>query len=589
MFNGNRKLYLLVWAIASVSIQAADPPADRFAVSNLEVRYLDQNWSTEESLDFYSIQQGSPLMRKVFFDALEQPESQSLFRDSDYLASFGFLKQKPHSQNPDGYPIGFVANVAIEVNCALCHTSRLIHNNVEYRIDGNQAITDSHAWLDALAKSLELTVADAPTLESLKDLLPTDVISLDQQKRFGRFAKRILGKDNARVSQLYPLVYMLTRDYKRRQRYNDYNHFGKQLTSGERATANYDRYGFGRLDALGAILNQACAEDLSISENAAPADAPVNYPAIWDAPQHSHVQWNGAVENKKRLGPLGRNAGQVVGVFGLLEVDGDEFIGYDSSIRFDELNKAEELITTLWSPKWPTEFGIDETLVARGKEVYAESCFDCHAAMDRTDPNRQPNDVLVPIKGIWHGFPELGTDARTASNFQRREAKVGTLAGRFKGAPFGPRFPPGADTLVPAREILSHVVARSIIRSFVPWRDELTLDSEGNATEAFLATEDPTSKLMVYKARPLNGVWASAPYLHNGAVLNMVELLTPSSRRANFKTGTVEYDPSTMGFKDEGSFTLDTTVPGNSNSGHVYGAGLSDDDKKALLEYIKTL
>jgi hypothetical protein len=133
------------------------------------------------------------------------------------------------------------------------------------------------------------------------------------------------------------------------------------------------------------------------------------------------------------------------------------------------------------------------------------------------------------------------------------------------------------------------VVARSIVRSFVPWREELTLDSEGNALEMFLAAEDPSSTLMVYKARPLNGVWSTAPYLHNGSVLNMVELLTPSNRRATFKTGTVEYDPLTMGFKDEGSFTFDTNIPGNSNSGHVYGASLSDDDKKAIFEYIKTL
>jgi hypothetical protein len=580
---------LVICLLLVVPVYAGEPPNDRHADSSLEVRYVEQNWSPQESLDFYSIQQGSPLIRKAFFDALEQPESQALFRDSDYLASFGFLKQHAHDQNPDGYPVGIVANVAIEVNCALCHTSRMVHNNVEYRIDGSQAVADAHAWLDALTKTLELTLIDAVSLDSLKEMLPTDEIVLDQQKKFGRFAKRIFKSDTARVSQLYPLVYMLERDYARRQRYNDYNHFGKQLSSTERSSVNYDQYGFGRLDALGAILNQACAEDLDNAENASPADAPVNYPSIWDAPQHSHVQWNGAVDNKKRLGPLGRNAGQVIGVFGLLETDGDEFIGYDSSIRFDELEKAEKLITTLWSPKWPAEFGLDLTLVARGKQVYEESCSDCHALMNRTDPSRNPRDVLVPIKGSWNGYPELGTDPRTASNFLRRQAKVGVLAGRFKGAPFGPRFPLDRDTLVPAREILSHVVARSIVRSFVPWREELTIDSQGNATEMFLAPEDHDSTLMVYKARPLNGVWSTAPYLHNGSVLNMVELLTPASRRPQFKTGTVEYDPSTMGFLDEGTFTFDTTSVGNSNKGHTYGAHLQEADKKALLEFIKTL
>lgn len=589
MFYGKKLSLLTIGVLTLNSIAIAQQPEDRYASSPMEVRYLSQNWSPQESIDFYAIRQGSPVMRKDFFDALEQPESTSLFRDPTYLASFGFLSQKPHASNPDGYPIGFVANTALEVNCALCHTSRLVHNNIEYRIDGSQAITDAHAWLDAIAQALELTVSDGPTLESLKEKLPTDVVSLDPQKRFGRFAKRLLKTDSARVSQIYPLVYVLNRDYQRLQRYNDYNHFGKELSQAERSTAKYERYGYGRLDALGAILNQACAEDLSVAENAAPANAPVNYPVIWDAPQHTHVQWNGAVDNKKLLGPLGRNAGQVVGVFGLLDVNGDAFLGYDSSIRFEELKKAESLITTLWSPKWPSEFGIDQTQVSRGRQVYADTCIKCHAVMDRTDPNRQPNDVRVPIKGTWKGFPELGTDSLTASNFQRRQAKVGPLAGRYQGAPFGPRFPQQADTLVPARDILSHVVARSIIRSIVPWRDELTLDSQGNATEMFLAPVDPTSELMVYKARPLNGVWSSAPYLHNGSVLNMEELLTPSARRAKFKTGSVEYDPATLGYKDDGLYTLDTTKLGNSNAGHEYGAGLATQDKKALLEYIKTL
>lgn len=582
-------LLSLVSVLLPCSLAVAQPPVNRYASSPMEVRYLDQNWTPQESLDFYAIRQGSPLLRKDFFDALEQPNSQALFRESSYLATFGFLSQKPHSNNPDGYPIGFVANTAIEVNCALCHTSRLLHNNIEYRIDGSQAMADTHLFLDALAQALELTVADSPTLENLKSQLPTDVVPLDPQTRFGRFSKRIFGTDNARVSQLYPLVYLLNRDFQRRQRYNDYNHFGKQLAAAERTTAKYTDYGFGRLDALGAILNQACAEDLKLPENAAPADAPVNYPVIWDAPQHSHVQWNGAVDNQKALGALGRNAGQVVGVFGLVEVDGDEFIGYDSSIRFKDLEKAEDLITTLWSPKWPSEFGVDQSLVNQGRQVYADSCVKCHAVMDRTDPSRKPHDRLIPIVGGWEGFPELGTDPRTASNFLRREAKVGALAGRYQGAPFGPRFPNSPLALVPARDILSHLVARSIVRSFVPWRDELTLDSQGNANEMFLAPEDPSSTLMVYKSRPLNGVWSSAPYLHNGSVRTMVELLTPSERAETFKTGTVDYDPRTMGFEDEGSYVFDTSVLGNSNAGHVYGAELSLGDKQALLEYLKTL
>ena len=72
--------------------------------------------------------------------------------------------------------------------------------------------------------------------------------------------------------------------------------------------------------------------------------------------------------------------------------------------------------------------------------------------------------------------------------------------------------------------------------------------------------------LIRYKARPLKRVWSTAPYLHNGSVLNMVELLTePAQRKPSFRVGTTAYDPSTLGFKDEGSFEFNTALPGNEN------------------------
>jgi hypothetical protein len=94
---------------------------------------------------------------------------------------------------------------------------------------------------------------------------------------------------------------------------------------------------------------------------------------------------------------------------------------------------------------------------------------------------------------------------------------------------------------------------------------------------------------MRYKARPLNGVWSSAPYLHNGSVRNLVELLTPADRQATFHVGTTEYDPATLGFRDAGPTVFDTSLPGNSNAGHTYASDLLPDDKQALLEYLKTL
>lgn len=96
----------------------------------------------------------------------------------------------------------------------------------------------------------------------------------------------------------------------------------------------------------------------------------------------------------------------------------------------------------------------------------------------------------------------------------------------------------------------------------------------------------PTGK---YWAAPMEGVWARAPYMHNGSVRTMWDLLTPPAQRpAKWRRGTTVYDREAMGFADGGNFAFDTTKSGNSAAGHDYGTGLSDAEKRELVEYLKT-
>ena len=96
-----------------------------------------------------------------------------------------------------------------------------------------------------------------------------------------------------------------------------------------------------------------------------------------------------------------------------------------------------------------------------------------------------------------------------------------------------------------------------------------------------------------YKARPLSGVWASAPYLHNGSVPSLREMLKPPAERATaFYVGSREYDPVAVGVAVDvqtHASRFDTTLPGNSNAGHTYGTALDAETKKDLLEYLKSL
>ena len=99
-----------------------------------------------------------------------------------------------------------------------------------------------------------------------------------------------------------------------------------------------------------------------------------------------------------------------------------------------------------------------------------------------------------------------------------------------------------------------------------------------------------------YVAAPLAGTWLNAPYLHNGSVPTLAALLEPVERRpARFYRGYDVYDAARVGFMSDGSAAeqrgelFDTTLSGNSNAGHLWGAGLPAESKRALLEFMKTL
>jgi cytochrome c553 len=99
-----------------------------------------------------------------------------------------------------------------------------------------------------------------------------------------------------------------------------------------------------------------------------------------------------------------------------------------------------------------------------------------------------------------------------------------------------------------------------------------------------------------YVAVSLEGLWLRAPYLHNGSVPSLADLLAPESERPRlFWRGYDVYDPVRVGFVSDGDRArrigtrFDTSLPGDSSAGHTYGTTLSPQQKNALIEYLKTL
>jgi hypothetical protein len=106
----------------------------------------------------------------------------------------------------------------------------------------------------------------------------------------------------------------------------------------------------------------------------------------------------------------------------------------------------------------------------------------------------------------------------------------------------------------------------------------------------------------VYKAAPRDGVWATAPFMHNGSVPNLYEMLVPAKERTKKFYYGREFDPVKVGLDTtaaSGQFLLDTELPGNSNAGHsfedsprgngVIGPLLTENERWALVEYLKSI
>lgn len=182
---------------------------------------------------------------------------------------------------------------------------------------------------------------------------------------------------------------------------------------------------------------------------------------------------------------------------------------------------------------------------------------------------------------------ELQTDPTAALAFAKRRAQPGPLAAKLAalGVTVGP------DGKVPVAALLNLVTSGIIQKDF-------TVNAFTPAKQlqyvGYRESLSPTvAQLTTYKARPLNGIAFTAPYLHNGAVPSIYQLLLPAAKRVKmFDVGSKRYDTKVLGYattRVAGSRTFDTTAVGNSNAGHEYGTSLPDPDRMALIEYLKTL
>jgi cytochrome c peroxidase len=579
------RLFLLAPALAALFLSACStdwhdhklkgPPGkaitgpDWYGDSAERLVWLDQGWSREDSNWFYTTTQGSQLLPYPFFIALEQERSTEPFRDVRHMQKYRYLPERPGPGNRDGLPIGFVADAgsslprklvkdqrSLGFTCAACHTTQINYQGTAMRIDGGPTMADFEGFLIALTGSLQATAKD--------------------DAKFSRFAAKVLGSgaDEAKKTELHA----------------ELRRVAAERAAYDKVNASNVAYGFARLDAFGRIFNNALT--LVDKRNGVKPNASVSYPHLWDSPREDVVQWTGIASNAG-IGPLTRNVGEVVGVFAHINPGSQPpDLGYTTSVRLRNLIALEDRLKGLESPVWPAKIlgRIDGGLKAKGAELFQQNCGKCHNEIDRDAPNRKAITTVWPIK-------DLETDPLTARNIIDGRGKTGFLKGTFEYVITGEHFGDEASALA----IVTNTVLRTLIGQVTPFRvseNERLIRLQGELINRKIDPKTIVSSSgdgakMQYKARPLNGIWATAPYLHNGSVPNLAELLLPADQRSKkFAIGRREFDPQNVGFQTAevpGVFTFDTSRAGNSNSGHTYGTTLSPEDRKALLEYLKSI
>jgi hypothetical protein len=250
-----------------------------------------------------------------------------------------------------------------------------------------------------------------------------------------------------------------------------------------------------------------------------------DFPSIWNQGQRETLKMNLHWDgNNVSLEERNRSAAMGTGI---TPPTGDR----------KSLKRVADWLRKLDAPVYP--FRINKELAGQGAPVYKKYCVECHGA-DGKDFRGEAVGKVVPIE-------DIGTDRRRLDSYTYDVAVNQNLI--FAG--YG-------------EERFSHF-----------------------------------RKTFGYANSPLDGVWLRAPYLHNGSVPTLRELLEPSSARpAKFYRGYDVYDQKKVGFvsdiaeeKGQKYFLYDTAEPGNSNKGHEgkrYGTELSNAEKEALVEYLKT-
>jgi len=527
--------------------------------SRSEASYLDQGWGYDTAQWWYHVSQGTVFMPYQWFTSLEQASGNELFAAADHLERLGFLADLPSASNPRGLPVGFSIRQLdwpskqywkgewVGFTCAACHTGQLRYHGQQIRIDGGPSHLDIETFGDELAAALIATATSVP--------------------RFTRFAMRVLATGAATTADDLQNSFQ---SFLREQQARSSLFEAAQDVAPEVSTVS----GLGRLDAVNRGGNLLLAAPLGEPKNYIPTTAPVSYPALWDTPYMDWVLYNASIRQ-----PMTRNVIEDLGVGA--PIDPTTFLSDKivHGVLMDSIVSIHRALTRLESPRSPEDLlgKIDLDKAGQGETIYRQNCAGCHVLIDRG--THQPfagsgaaGSAEISVTTV--PLDQIKTDPRQAVIFAARAISLAKIG--------GPASIPYMDA--------AKAVAGGIVEQ---WRNQSPANAQAE-NEVDKGRPNEFRGISAYRARPLNGTWATAPFLHNGSVPSLYDLLLPPAQRPKiFYIGSWEFDPVHVGVETgspfAGAFAFDTRLPGNANSGHEYGTSLSEPERMALIEFLKTL
>lgn len=345
-------------------------------------------------------------------------------------------------------------------------------------------------------------------------------------------------------------------------------------------------------------------------------------------------------------------------------------------VRFEELlrgtdpflatNAGDRKFNGLIAPRWShaqekfrgdPAWAIDGKLVEKGRDLYRAHCFECH----RGPVNDSEFDKKWPEDSFWtpenpdrtakneknwveiggrHYFnvvqlpvTEIGTDRQQSRVLTERRVHLPESLGvkpvddlnKMWGCGLLPDETSDPPFVLALMDVVGKTIDQWNVANGTPdkikqqmWGPRKNCQNQrvyvGARASIDGKDKDVLSLEPRYRARPLDGVWATAPYLHNGSVPTLRDMLLPQRERpTSFCVGSRQFDPVNVGLvtkarADEactaGLTNFDVSLLGNSNRGHsfqgketdvtklapgVIGPELNEDERRSLVEYLKTL